>query len=110
MGKHAPRERCSMMFSATFPREVQMMARDFLYEYLFITIGRVGSASELVEQCVVHASDREKTRTLSDILREELDEKGLALIFVETKRGADGLERDLWEDRLPVTAIHGDRS
>merc|ERR1719440_956117 len=110
MGKQAPRDRCSMMFSATFPREVQMMARDFLYDYLFITIGRVGSASELVEQYVVHTEEREKVRTISELLRDELDEKGLALIFVETKKGADHLEKDLWEDRIPVTAIHGDRS
>lgn len=110
MGRHAPRDRCSMMFSATFPREVQAMARDFMHDYLFITIGRVGSASELVEQMVVHAEDRNKVGILSDLLRDELDDKGLALIFVETKRGADGLERDLWEDRIPVTAIHGDRS
>jgi len=110
MGKHAPRERCSMMFSATFAKEVQVMARDFLHEYLFITIGRVGSASELVEQTVVHASEREKVRTVTDILKDEHDPKCLCLVFVETKRGADNLERDLWEERLPVTTIHGDRS
>merc|ERR1719389_834927 len=37
MCDHAPRQRQNMMFSATFPREVQMMARDFMRDYVFIT-------------------------------------------------------------------------
>jgi len=110
MGKVSSRPRQSMMFSATFPKEVQMMARDFLHEYVFITVGRVGSASELVEQSVVYADDRDKVRTLEDVLQENRPEDGLALIFVETKRGADLLERDLYRDGFRVTAIHGDRS
>lgn len=110
MGKHAPRDRCSMMFSATFPKEVQHMARDFLHDYIFLTVGRVGSASELVEQNLVYANDRDKVRELLAICRRELGDKGLALVFVETKRGADSLERDLWEEKMPVTTIHGDRS
>lgn len=111
MGCHAQRDRQSMMFSATFPREVQFMARDFLSDYVFLTVGRVGSASELVEQLVVHADDRDKVNVLRDVLEEHLPHDGLALVFTETKRGADALERDLWQDaRGGVTTIHGDRS
>ena len=36
--------------------------------------------------------------------------QGLTLVFVETKRGADELERFLCMNRLPATSIHGDRS
>jgi hypothetical protein len=36
--------------------------------------------------------------------------QGLTLVFVETKRGADELERFLCHNNLPATSIHGDRS
>merc|ERR1719433_98729 len=52
MGKSCKFPRQSMMFSATFAREVQVMAQDFLTDYVFITVGRVGSASELITQKV----------------------------------------------------------
>merc|ERR1719473_1351172 len=112
MGKSCRKRRQSMMFSATFPREVQWMARDFLSDYVFITIGRVGSASELIQQKVVYAEDGpQKVRALERTIKEHMPEKtGLVVIFVETKRGADSLERDLWSAGVSVTAIHGDRS
>merc|ERR1711862_1011803 len=43
-------------------------------------------------------------------IKEFLVADGLAVIFVETKRGADTLERELHEKNVPVCAIHGDRS
>lgn len=110
MSKSSRQRRQSMMFSATFAREVQFMARDFLHDYIFITVGRVGSASELVTQKVIFAEElSQKVRTLEKILKEYRAPDGLAVVFVETKRGADGLEQQLYE-KMPVAAIHGDRS
>jgi len=111
MGDRSEHRRQSMMFSATFAREVQFMARDFLKDYVFITVGRVGSASELVTQHVVYAGDvKQKVRALEKAIRENLTKDGLAVVFVETKRSADTLELDLHESGVAVTAIHGDRS
>jgi ATP-dependent RNA helicase DDX3X len=111
MGSKSKHARQSMMFSATFAREVQVMARDFLSDYMFITVGRVGSASELVAQKVLYAEDVEqKKHALDKVLKEYLAADGLAVIFVETKRGADSLEMYLHEKGVAVTAIHGDRT
>ncbi len=44
--------RQTLMFSATFPKEIQKLAGDFLANYIFIAIGRVGSSSELIKQSV----------------------------------------------------------
>eukprot|EP00933_Yihiella_yeosuensis_P036461 TRINITY_DN3020_c3_g2_i4.p1 TRINITY_DN3020_c3_g2~~TRINITY_DN3020_c3_g2_i4.p1 ORF type:complete len:625 (-),score=107.01 TRINITY_DN3020_c3_g2_i4:304-2121(-) len=110
MGHYTDRPRQSMMFSATFAREVQMMARDFLNDYIFLTVGRVGSASELVEQHVIWAENREKVTRLLDSFDDHLPRDGLALVFTETKKGADGLADDLYRDGVPVCVIHGDRS
>jgi len=111
MGARSSFPRQSMMFSATFPREVQMMAQDFLNDYVFITIGRVGSASELITQHVVYAGElRQKVNALERAIKDHLPKDGLAVVFVETKRAADQLELNLHEAGVPVTAIHGDRS
>lgn len=111
MGAKSKYPRQSMMFSATFAREVQGMAADFLNDYVFITVGRVGAAAETVEQSVIYAGDlQQKTHALNRAIKESCPAGGLALIFVETKRAADQLELDLHTAGISVTAIHGDRS
>jgi len=80
-------------------------------DYVFITVGRVGSASELITQQVVFAGTMEaKCRQLEKAIKEYLPNDGLAVVFVETKRAADVLEIELYQAGVPVTAIHGDRS
>jgi len=111
MSSRSKARRQSMMFSATFAREVQAMALDFLTEYIFITVGRVGSASELVTQTVMYAGDvKQKASALTQLLKNNLPPGGLAIVFVETKRAADTLELDLHAAGTSVTAIHGDRT
>mmetsp|Transcript_4546 Transcript_4546/g.10718 ORF Transcript_4546/g.10718 Transcript_4546/m.10718 type:complete len:390 (-) Transcript_4546:311-1480(-) len=111
LGRNSRFPRQNMMFSATFPREVQSMAQDFMSDYVFITVGRVGSASELISQQVVYAGElKAKVRALEKAIKDNLPKDGLAVVFVETKRSADSLELDLHESGVAVTAIHGDRS
>ena len=47
--------RQTMMFSATFPKEIQMLARDFLRDYVFLAVGRVGSTTENITQKVIYS-------------------------------------------------------
>ncbi len=47
-----PTERQTFMFSATFPREIQRLASDFLRDYVFLAVGRVGSAAKDITQVV----------------------------------------------------------
>ncbi|XP_075248744.1 putative ATP-dependent RNA helicase Pl10 isoform X2 [Convolutriloba macropyga] len=101
--------RQTLMFSATFPKEIQMLARDFLQDYLFLAVGRVGSTSENITQKVMWCEEEHKRSHLLDLL-EASDPKTLTLIFVETKRGADSLENFLYEEQFPVASIHGDRT
>lgn len=63
--------RQSMMFSATFAGNMQSMAGDFLTDYLFITVGRVGSCSETITQTLLYAEEgKGKTRALEKIYRD----------------------------------------
>ena len=100
--------RQTLMFSATFPRDIQMLARDFLKEYIFLSVGRVGSTSENITQKVEYVEDVDKRSVLLDILHTH--GAGLTLIFVETKRMADSLSDFLINQGFPATSIHGDRT
>uniref|UniRef100_A0A6B2L107 RNA helicase n=1 Tax=Arcella intermedia TaxID=1963864 RepID=A0A6B2L107_9EUKA len=99
--------RQTMMFSATFPREIQKLAEDFLKEYVFLRVGRVGSTTDYITQKVMYVEDMHKKDRLIDLL-DSTD--GLTLVFVETKRLADHLEEFLYNQNFSVISIHGDRS
>lgn len=101
-------DRQTLMFSATFPRDIQMLARDFLKDYIFLSVGRVGSTSENITQKVEYVEDMDKRSVLLDILHTH--GAGLTLIFVETKRMADSLSDFLINQNFPATSIHGDRT
>lgn len=101
-------QRQTLMFSATFPRDIQMLAQDFLSDYVFLSVGRVGSTSENITQKVEYVEDVDKRSVLLDILHTHAG--GLTLIFVETKRMADSLSDFLINQNFPATSIHGDRT
>lgn len=62
-------ERLTLMFSATFPKEIQMLARDFLSNYIFLAVGRVGSTSENITQKIVWVEEHDKRSYLLDLLQ-----------------------------------------
>ena len=128
--------RQTMMFSATFPKEIQNLAGDFLRDYVFLAVGRVGSTSENITQKIVWVEEMDKRSFLLDLMDASgLAEKNLdgevffyllfnsnlnifniklqasrTLVFVETKKGADSLDEFLYREGFPVTSIHGDRT
>jgi len=102
-------ERVTLMFSATFPKEIQMLATDFLHDYVFLAIGVVGATSENITQKVYWVDDHDKRSFLLDLIAAAGPES-LTLVFVETKKGADSLEDYLYREGFPATSIHGDRS
>ncbi|XP_054724859.1 ATP-dependent RNA helicase DDX3Y-like isoform X2 [Uloborus diversus] len=109
-------KRQTLMFSATFPKKVQELARNFLNNYIFLAVGRVGSTSENITQKVVWVDEHDKRSFLLDLLnaaglKNSVNSRdSLTLTFVETKKGADALEQFLSKEGYPVTSIHGDRS
>lgn len=103
-----PKEaRQTLMFSATFPAEIQELAGQFLNNYIFVAVGIVGGASTDVEQTIHQVTRFQKRKKLEELL-ESSEPKG-TLVFVETKRNADYLASLLSETKFPTTSIHGDR-
>ncbi|XP_050293199.1 ATP-dependent RNA helicase vasa [Anthonomus grandis grandis] len=102
-------ERQTLMFSATFPEEIQHLAGKFLHNYIFVVVGIVGSASTDVEQTVISVPKYEKINKLLEMLQGVPERKERTLVFVEMKRMTDFLATYLCESDIPSTSIHGDR-
>ncbi|MED6225052.1 DEAD-box ATP-dependent RNA helicase 37 [Stylosanthes scabra] len=107
--------RQTMLFSATFPKEIQRLASDFLSSYIFLAVGRVGSSTDLIVQRVEYVQESDKRSHLMDLLHAQRangvhGKQALTLVFVETKKGADALEHWLCMNGFPATTIHGDRT
>lgn len=103
-----PMDRQTFMFSATFPTDIQRLAADFMKDYIFLAVGRVGAASKDVTQTIEWVHQEDKTPYTIDFLNRASE--GLVLVFVETKRGADYLEETLCRHKFPASSIHGDKS
>lgn len=100
-------QRQTLLYSATFPKEIQQLAREFLYQHYFLQVGRVGSTTENITQDVRWVEEHEKREKLLEIVM--VAEGNLVLVFVEKKRDADYLDRFLRHNGIRCTSIHGDR-
>lgn len=103
-------DRQVLMWSATWPREVQTLAKDYLLDYYQVTVGSLDLAGNKdVTQTVVVCSDQDKYRNLIDNLKQNLTDSDRVLVFVETKKGCDMLTRSLRADGFKARAMHGDK-
>ncbi|KAI8143890.1 P-loop containing nucleoside triphosphate hydrolase protein [Fennellomyces sp. T-0311] len=103
------RNRQTLMYSATFPKDIRMLARDFLRpDYLFLQVGRVGGTTTDITQRVVWVEEGNKREELKNVLMGQPPCR--TLIFVDTKRSADSLDQYLFDSKFPCTSIHGDRT
>lgn len=100
-------DRETLMFSATFPAEIQQLAGNYLKNYLFLRVGIVGGACENIKQMIYQVKTFEKRNKLMDILK-ECDPQG-TIVFVEKKVSADFLASYLSEMKISSTSMHGDR-
>ncbi|XP_078739259.1 putative ATP-dependent RNA helicase DDX17 isoform X2 [Lampetra fluviatilis] len=105
-------DRQTLMWSATWPKEVRQLAEDFLREYIQINVGSMDlSANHNILQIVDVCSDNEKDNKLMRLMEEIMAEKeNKTIIFVETKRRCDELTRRMRRDGWPAMCIHGDKS
>nr|CAA36873.1 p68 protein [Schizosaccharomyces pombe] len=105
-------DRQTVMFSATWPKEVQRLARDYLNDYIQVTVGSLDlAASHNIKQIVEVVDNADKRARLGKDIEEVLkDRDNKVLIFTGTKRVADDITRFLRQDGWPALAIHGDKA
>ncbi|CAL8302317.1 unnamed protein product [Merluccius merluccius] len=105
-------DRQTLMWSATWPKEVRQLAEDFLKDYIQINVGALElSANHNILQIVDVCMENEKDSKLFQLMEEIMEEKeNKTIIFVETKKRCDDLTRRMRRDGWPAMCIHGDKS
>ncbi len=102
-------DRQTVLFSATFPRQMEALARKILVRPVEIVVGARSVVAEEITQIVEVRSDETKFVRLLELLGElyDTDEDARTLIFVDRQEAADSLLRDLMRRGYPCMSIHG---
>jgi ATP-dependent RNA helicase RhlE len=103
-----PKDRQTLMFSATFPREIERLTKSMQHDPKRIEIGPVYTPCEAVRQGVYTVDSARKLDLLSDILRGP--QVHSALVFLRTKHRTDRIAKALHRAGFKAQAIHGGRS
>jgi len=103
-------DRQTLMWSATWPKEVHSLCNDFLTNFYQVNVGSLEiRANKDITQVIDIMEDYDKRRALLSVLQKNADGSRI-IIFTETKRAADSLCRDMKHDGFKASAIHGDKS
>lgn len=103
--KYVPQERQTLMFSATFPKEILALSAKYLRDPSRVAVGETHAPAQKIKQDLVRLEEKEKyPRLLEELARRE----GSILIFVKTKHGADKLAGQLTSRNFVAESIHGD--
>ncbi|NEU11938.1 DEAD/DEAH box helicase [Methylobacterium sp. BTF04] len=106
--KMLPKERQSLFFSATMPKNIAGLADQYLRDPVQVAVTPVATTAERVTQEVIFAHTGAKQALLGHILRDPKIER--VLVFTRTKHGADRVVRGLEKVGVPASAIHGNKS
>ncbi len=105
---YLPKQRTTLLFSATFSPEIKRLAGSYLQDPITIEVARPNETASTVEQRFYSAGDDDKRRAIHQVLKT----RGIkqAFIFVNSKLGCGRLARSLEREGLKTTALHGDKS
>ncbi|VAH73295.1 unnamed protein product [Triticum turgidum subsp. durum] len=103
-------DRQTLYWSATWPKEVELLARTFLFDPYKVIIGSEElKANHAICQHVEILSESQKYNKLVNLLEDIMDGSRI-LVFMDTKKGCDQITRQLRMDGWPALSIHGDKS
>jgi ATP-dependent RNA helicase RhlE len=100
--------RQSLLFSATFSREIKQLASQLLDNPELVEVARRNATVDLIEQLIHPVDKHRKRELLSHMIGSQYWQQ--VLVFTRTKHGANRLARQLEQDGLSATAIHGNKS
>ena len=103
-----PKQRQSLLFSATVPNAIKTLAASVLNNPAEVEVAKQNATADNVSECV-YGIGREYKRELLSYLRGSNNWRQV-LVFVRTKHGADRLEKQLIEDGIRTVALHGDKT
>ncbi len=105
---YLPKQRITLLFSATFSPEIKRLASTYLQDPITIEVARPNETASTVEQRFYAVNDDDKRRAIKQILQQ----RGIkqAFVFVNSKLGCARLARSLEREGMVTTALHGDKS
>jgi superfamily II DNA/RNA helicase len=105
---YLPKQRTTLLFSATFSPEIKRLASSYLQDPVTIEVSRPNTTAATVEQHFFSVPDDEKRHAVKQIVRQ----RGItqAFVFVNSKLGCARLARSLEREGMKTTALHGDKS
>ncbi len=105
---HLPRQRQTLLFSATFSPEIKRLASSYLQDPVLVEVARPNATATNVEQHFYSVAEDDKRRVVRQILRDRAI--GQAIVFGNSKLGVARLARSFERDGLKTAALHGDKS
>ena len=105
---YLPKQRITLLFSATFSPEIKRLASSYLQNPITIEVARPNETASTVSQHFYSVSDDDKRRALRQLIKQHAITQ--AFVFVNSKLGCARLARTLERDGLNTTALHGDKS
>ena len=106
--KLTPKNRQTLLFSATMPIAIRELAEMFLQDPATVSVSPVSSTAENVEQRIYFVEKTEKRNLLYHLIKNE--NLSDVLVFSRTKHGADNVVKALRKNNIAAEAIHGDKS
>lgn len=103
-----PRQRQTLLFSATMPPEIAPLAAQVLRDPLHVQVAPVASTPDAIAQSVYFVDQQDKRALLHHLLGAESITR--AIVFTRTKHGADRVARQLSAGEVDAEAIHGNKS
>lgn len=109
IAKLVPKNRQTLLFSATMPKQIAELAGEYLTDPVKVEVTPPGKAADKIEQSVHFVPGKDlKTTILKQSLTDNPD--GLSLIFSRTKHGAEKLMKHLDHVGFKAASIHGNKS
>ena len=106
--KALPKQKQTMLFSATMPPQISQLVASLLRDPVRIEVTPVSSAAERIEQFVYFIPKQKKQSLLVHLLNEKNIKR--TLVFTRTKHGADRIAKELKKASIRADAIHGNKS
>lgn len=103
--KYLPKERQTMLFSATIPPEIARLTKNYLKDPVRVSVGANSTPALNIKQVVIQTSEAEK---YNELIREIDEREGSIIIFAKTKRSTEKLAEKLAKKGHKVDYIHGD--
>jgi len=103
-----PKQRQTLLFSATMSPEIKSLANDYLKNPVEVAVTPVATTADRIDQTVMHMRHEDKVSAIAKLVRTHPGKR--IIVFTRTKRGADKVSRKLNSEGLGSDAIHGNKS